>query len=168
MSLSAENRAGPAFVVIDDFQPASVAPASDDTRWEGPISQKPQKSGETKDRKKPIDNERSGETAFDEAVRMKKVFKGGLKESKWVVPGLDPVKKRRARGLPGTYEEEQKKSLLFLSKDRNPVEAPETSRATTPQALTPRALTPPPAPEQNQSNRKPRGRKGRETILYIG
>jgi hypothetical protein len=92
MSLSAENRAGPAFVVIDDFQPASVAPASDDTRWEGPISQKPQKSGETKDRKKPIDNERSGETAFDEAVRMKKVFKGGLKESKWVVPGLDPVK----------------------------------------------------------------------------
>jgi len=140
MSLSAENRVGPAFVVTDNFQPASVA-----LTREEPKSKKAQKPGETKEREKPIDNERSGETAFDEAVRTKKVLRGGLKESKWVVPGLDPVKKRRARGLPGTYEEEQKQSLLFLSKDRKPVEALETSQAATPQVLTPRALTPPPA-----------------------
>ncbi|KAN0068663.1 hypothetical protein V8E54_013387 [Elaphomyces granulatus] len=93
MSLSAENlllptvrlrqELGPAFIVTDDFQP-----------------------GETKDRENAGDtiyNERSGETAFDEAVRTKKVLSGGLRESKWFVRGLDPVEKRRARGLPGTY-----------------------------------------------------------------
>jgi len=174
MSLS--TKVGPTFVATDDFQPASVALASDGTRWEEPISEKPQKPSETKDREKSrdtIDDERSGETAFDEAVRMKKVLKGGLRESKWQIPGHDAVKKRRARGLAGTYEEEQKNSFLFLSsKDRTPVETPETSRAATPQALTPqaltpRALTPPPAAESQSSTRKPRSRRGRETILVI-
>jgi hypothetical protein len=114
----------------------------------------------------PTDDERSGETAFDEAVRTKKVLRGGLGDSKWFVRGLDPVEKRRARGLPGTYEEEQKKvsevkswrfyvhlltegmkSFLFLSKDRKPIETQETA---TPQA----APTPPPAPDQSHKPRR--------------
>jgi len=143
--------------------------------------------GETKDRENSGDtiyNERSGETAFDEAVRTKKVLRGGLRESKWFVRGLDPVEKRRARGLPGTYEEEQKKSFLFLSKDRKPVETQETA---TPQAApTPHAPTPPPEPDQSHKPRrkhrkpatphaptppvpdqprKPQGRREREMIL---
>ena len=123
MSLSAENlllltvrlrqEVGPAFVVTDDFQP-----------------------GETKDRENSGDtiyNERSGETAFDEAVRTKKVLRGGLRESKWFVRGLDPVEKRRARGLPGTCEEEQKKVSPLSAHRRNeelliPIKRPKTCR----------------------------------------
>ncbi|KAN0072160.1 hypothetical protein V8E54_009889 [Elaphomyces granulatus] len=36
-----------------------------------------------------------------------------LKDSKWSFPGgLDPIAKRKARGLPGTFKEEQKGSWL--------------------------------------------------------
>lgn len=120
MSLSAKNllpptvdlkeEVGPAFVVTDNFQSASIALARNSTRWEEPTSE--QNSCETKDHENPgdtIDNDRSGETAFDEAVRTKKVLRGGLRDSKWFVRDLDPVERRRARGLPGTYEEEQKR-----------------------------------------------------------
>jgi hypothetical protein len=33
----------------------------------------------------------------------------GLLDSKWAIPGVDPIRDRKARGLPGTYREEQEK-----------------------------------------------------------
>lgn len=121
MSLSAENlpsstagsrqRVGP-FLTGQQWAPVSLdnyAPApADGNWWDGSISEAPQKSRETSD------SEKSRETTEDEAARTKKVLRGGLKESKWAVAGLDPVKARRARGLPGTYKEEQKNNILSL------------------------------------------------------
>jgi hypothetical protein len=31
----------------------------------------------------------------------------GLRDSKWAIPGVDPIRDRKARGLPGTFREEQ-------------------------------------------------------------
>jgi len=75
----------------ENLQPASVA------------VEKTQKSTDM------IDDEKSGETAFDEAGRTKKVLRGGLRESKWFDDGFDPVEKRRSRGLPGTHQEDLQK-----------------------------------------------------------
>lgn len=104
MSLSATNLApsnkGPWHTPVTlDYQPAPV----DNNWWDGSISETPRKSGAT------TDSEKSRETTDDEdEVRTNKVFRGGLKESKWAFAGHDPVKARKARGLPGTYKEEQK------------------------------------------------------------
>jgi len=121
MSLSAANlppsitgsrrREGPWHTPVAlDYQPAS----GDNNWWDGSISETPRKSGET------TGSEKSRETTDDEDdVRTKKVLSGGLKESKWAVAGHDPLKARRARGLPGTYKEEQKKNILsLLNEDR--------------------------------------------------
>jgi len=116
MSLSAENlpssTAGSTFLTGQQWPPVSLdnyAPAPADSNWwDGSISEAPQKSRET------TDSEKSRETTEDEAARTKKVLRGGLRESKWAVAGLDPVKARRARGLPGTYKEEQKNNILLL------------------------------------------------------
>jgi len=52
----------------------------------------------------------SGDNNTQEGSTSKKV---GLQESKWALPDFDPVKARKARGLPGTYKEEQEMSMLW-------------------------------------------------------
>jgi hypothetical protein len=49
----------------------------------------------------------------DNPIRTHGVQRGtGLKDSKWSLPGLDPLEDRKARGLPSTYREEQRGSWL--------------------------------------------------------
>jgi len=125
MSLSATNLApsnkGPwRTPVALDYQPAPV----DNNWWDGSISETPRKSGAT------TDSEKSRETTDDEDdVRTNKVFKGGLKESKWAFAGHDPVKARKARGLPGTYKEEQKQNILSLLNEADRRRNNQTGRA---------------------------------------
>jgi hypothetical protein len=79
MSLSTENTT------------VGSSPLLENRDQEGSTSETPQK---------PTGSEKT----LDEATRTKEA---GLKESKWAWSGFDPVKARRARGLPGTYKEEQ-------------------------------------------------------------
>jgi hypothetical protein len=46
-------------------------------------------------------------TCTGESRSSKLLIMSGLLSSKWAVPGLDPIRDRKARGLPGTYREEQ-------------------------------------------------------------
>jgi len=125
MSLSAtklpQSKKGPWHTPVAlDYQPAPV----DNNWWDGSISDTPQKSGGRSD------SEKSRETTDDEdEVRTKKVLSGGLKESKWAFAGHDPIKARKARGLPGTYKEEQKKNILSLLNEADRRRNNKTGRA---------------------------------------